>query len=66
MPEYAATRIAANVGSYARDEAQLLAHPDDLRTLTDETAALSARIDALDARIEALSTPMHQPRGRTT
>lgn len=64
MPEYAATRIAANVGSYARDEAQVLAHPADLRTLTDETTLLAARIDALDARIEALSTLTHQPRGR--
>jgi ubiquinone biosynthesis protein UbiJ len=55
FPEYAATRVAANVGSYARDEAQVLAHPADLRALADETALLAARIDALDARIEALA-----------
>lgn len=55
MPEYAATRIAANVGSYARDEAQVLAHPADMRALVEQTASLAARIDALDARIEVLS-----------
>ncbi len=55
MPEYAATRIAANVGSYARDEAQLLAHPADMRAMVDETDSLSARIDGLDARVEALA-----------
>jgi ubiquinone biosynthesis protein UbiJ len=55
FPEYAATRVAANVGGYARDEAQVLAHPADLRALADETALLSARIDALDARVEALA-----------
>ncbi|MGE5171716.1 MAG: SCP2 sterol-binding domain-containing protein [Rudaea sp.] len=54
MPEYAATRIAANVGSYARDEAQLLAHPADLRTLADGTAALTTRVDALAERVDAL------------
>ena len=55
FPEYAATRVAANVGSYARDEAQVLAHPADLRALADETALLAARIDALDARVESLA-----------
>lgn len=55
MPEYAATRVAANVGSYARDEAQLLAHPADMRALADETALLAARIDALDARVASLA-----------
>ena len=55
FPEYAATRVAANVGSYARDEAQVLAHPADLRALADETALLAARLDALDARIDALA-----------
>jgi len=55
FPEYAAARVAANVGTYARDEAQVLAHPADLRALADETTLLDARIDALDARIEALA-----------
>jgi len=54
MPEYAATRVAANVGSYARDEAQVLAHPADFRALAEETAVLAARLDALGARLEAL------------
>jgi ubiquinone biosynthesis protein UbiJ len=55
MPEYAATRIAANVGSYARDEAQVLAHPADVHAMADETTALAARIDALEARIDVLA-----------
>ena len=55
MPEYAATRVAANVGSYARDEAQVLAHPADMRMLVDDTASLSARLDALDARVQSLA-----------
>ena len=54
FPEYAATRVAANVGSYARDEAQVLAHPADFRALAEETALLAARLDALGARLEAL------------
>lgn len=58
VPEYAAARVAANVGSYARDEAQVLAHPADMRTLMDETAALAARIDALDARVDAVDERM--------
>ena len=55
MPEYASTRIAENVGSYARDEVQVLAHPADLRTLIDETALLASRIEALEARIAQLA-----------
>lgn len=55
IPEYAAARIAANVGSYGRDEVQVLAHPADMRTLMDETAALASRIDALDARVAVLA-----------
>lgn len=54
MPEYAAARVAANLGSYARDEVQVLAHPADMRALIDETAAIALRIDALDARIAAI------------
>ena len=55
LPEYAARRIAANVGTYARDEAQVLAHPADMRALVDDTELLAARIDALDARVQALA-----------
>jgi ubiquinone biosynthesis accessory factor UbiJ len=55
LPEYAATRVAANVGTYARDEAQVLAHPADMRALVDDTALLAARIDALDGRVAALA-----------
>jgi ubiquinone biosynthesis protein UbiJ len=55
LPEYAATRVAANVGTYARDEARVLAHPADMRALVDDTAILAGRIDALDARVRSLA-----------
>jgi hypothetical protein len=55
MPEYAATRVTENIGSYARDEIQVLAHPADLRTLADEQASLESRLDALVARIEGIA-----------
>jgi ubiquinone biosynthesis protein UbiJ len=61
MPEYAATRLAANVGSDARDEVQLLAHPADLRPLADDTASLAARLDALDARVQSLADRLSAP-----
>lgn len=61
MPEYAAARVAANVGSYARDEAQLLAHPADLRALADDTALVAARIDALDVRVASLAERLLTP-----
>ena len=54
LPEYAGRRIGANVGSYARDEVQVLAHPSDLQSLRDQSAAMQSRIDALAARIDAL------------
>jgi ubiquinone biosynthesis protein UbiJ len=54
MPEYVATRVVANVGSYARDEAKLLAHPADMRELVGQEQALASRAGALDARIAAL------------
>jgi ubiquinone biosynthesis protein UbiJ len=61
LPEYAATRVAANVGSYARDEAQVLAHPADVRAFADDTALLAARIDALDARVRSLAESLPAP-----
>ncbi|HLX27857.1 MAG TPA: SCP2 sterol-binding domain-containing protein [Casimicrobiaceae bacterium] len=61
FPEYAATRVASNFGTYARDEAQFLAHPADMRTLADDTMSLSARIDALDARVASLAGRFPEP-----
>lgn len=63
FPEYAARRVTANVGGYARDEVRVLAHPADLRTLGEESAFLGARIDALAARIAALDARTTGPRG---
>jgi len=55
FPEYAAERVTESVARYARDEARLLAHGDELRRFTDETRDVAARVDALAARVTALS-----------
>jgi ubiquinone biosynthesis protein UbiJ len=54
IPEYAAARFGESVGSYARDEAGLLARGDEARPFADQTAQLAARLDVLAARVEAL------------
>jgi ubiquinone biosynthesis protein UbiJ len=58
MPEYVASRVAANVGSFARDEAQLLAHPAQMREFTAQAEALAPRVDALGARIAAIEAQL--------
>ena len=55
FPGYAIDRVSESVGSYARDEAGLLARGDELRALTQENLALEARVDALAARLDALA-----------
>lgn len=55
LPEYASRRIGENVGAYARDEIEWLAHPADMRALGSDAQALDARVDALGARIDALA-----------
>ena len=55
FPEYAAQRVAEAAGSYARDEAGLLARGADLRQLRDDVEAVAARVDALAQRIDALA-----------
>jgi ubiquinone biosynthesis protein UbiJ len=54
FPEYAAQRFSESVGSYARDEAGLLAHGRDLRLLQQGIDEIAMRVDALAQRIEAL------------
>jgi ubiquinone biosynthesis protein UbiJ len=54
FPEYAAQRFSESVGSYARDEAALLAHGRDFRVLQQGIDEVTARVDALAQRIEAL------------
>jgi ubiquinone biosynthesis accessory factor UbiJ len=62
MPQYAATRVAANVGTYARDEAQVLAHPADMRRLVEQASDLASRIDALAVRTDVLAAAVpHGP-----
>jgi ubiquinone biosynthesis protein UbiJ len=55
FPEYAVDRVSESVGSYARDEAGLLARGDEARTFAEENAALGLRTDALAARLDALA-----------
>jgi ubiquinone biosynthesis accessory factor UbiJ len=62
MPEYVASRMVANVGSYARDEAQLLAHPADMREFAGQTQTLESRVGTLDARIAALEARLRAAR----
>ncbi len=64
LPEYASRRVGENVGSYARDEVEWLAHPADMRALGDEAQALATRIDVLDARVESLAARVAGQAGR--
>ena len=62
MPEYVASRVVANVGSYARDEARLLAHPAEMREFAGQTQALASRVGTLDARVAALEARLRAAR----
>jgi len=64
LPEYASRRIGENVGTYARDEVQWLAHPADVRALDDDAQALATRIDVLEARVESLALRIAEATGR--
>ena len=55
FPEYAAQKFAESAGSYARDEAALLARGVDARRLREDIDDVAARVDALAQRIEALA-----------
>jgi len=47
--------MSESVGSYARDEAGLLAHGRDFRLLREGIDEVAVRVDALADRIEALN-----------
>ena len=55
FPGYAAQKFAESAGSYARDEAGLVARGVDSRRLRTEIDEVAARVDALAQRIEALA-----------
>jgi ubiquinone biosynthesis protein UbiJ len=55
FPDYAAQRVGESLVSYARDEANLLAHGDEARVYAEQVADLAARADALEGRIDALT-----------
>ena len=52
------------IGTYARDEAEWLAHPADMRALGDEAQSLATRIDVLNARVESLAVRVAAVTGR--
>jgi ubiquinone biosynthesis protein UbiJ len=64
LPEYASQRIGENVGTYARDEVEWLAHPADMRALGDDAQVLEKRIDELGARVESLALQVAEVTGR--
>jgi len=66
LPEYASRRIGENVGTYARDEVEWLAHPADMGTFGADTEALAIRVDLLDARVEAVAMRLAGVAGRPT
>jgi ubiquinone biosynthesis protein UbiJ len=56
FPQYANSRVAENLASYARDEVGLLARGDDARGFAGAAAELATRVDALGARIDRIGT----------
>ena len=63
FPEYAAGRLGESLGSFARDEAALVAGAGHLRDFTQSTAALTARVEALASRIDALAARLDSAPG---
>jgi ubiquinone biosynthesis protein UbiJ len=59
FPEYAGQRVAESVGSYARDEAGLIARGSEFRRWEEELGIVAARVDALADRVEALASGVH-------
>ncbi|MEO6564991.1 MAG: hypothetical protein ABIO63_03060 [Casimicrobiaceae bacterium] len=55
FPGYASERFTDSAVSYARDEAQLLARPDDMRRFTATVEEVATRVDALAGRVAALA-----------
>ena len=54
FPEYANSRVAENLASYARDETGLLARGDEARAFAGAAAELAARVDALAERVNRI------------
>lgn len=59
FPGYAADKLAHSAGSYARDEARLLASGRDFRRLQAGIEEVSERVEGLAARVEALAPRVH-------
>ena len=55
LPQYAATRLHASAGNYARDEAKVAATGSDVTAFGDDIRELAARVDALAERIDRIA-----------
>jgi ubiquinone biosynthesis protein UbiJ len=63
FPEHAAGRLGESIGSFARDEAALVASAGQLRDFTENTATLAERVDTLGSRIDALAARIDSAAG---
>lgn len=55
FPDYASERFAESVGSYVRDEANLLAPATEIRAFGEQIAVIATQVDALGERVERLA-----------
>lgn len=58
FPEYAGSRLAENVLSYARDETGILARGDEARAFAVDHAAIATRVDALIERVDHIDAKL--------
>ena len=63
FPEYAGSRLAENLFSYARDETGVLARGEEARTFAAESAAIAERVDALVERTDRLEAALARRAG---
>ncbi len=63
FPEYAGSRVAENVFSYARDETGVLARGDEARAFAVDHAAVAARVEALIERIDRVDASLAARKG---
>ena len=63
FPEYAGSRLAENLFSYARDETGVLARGEEARTFAAESTAIAQRVDALTERTERLEAVLSRRTG---
>jgi ubiquinone biosynthesis protein UbiJ len=63
FPEYAGSRVAENVFSYARDETGVLARGDQMRAFAVDHAEIARRVDTLVERVDRLDATLTKRAG---